>query len=238
MIRMVRRGLLVAALAVGGLLLAGPVSAHITVDPSEAEQGGYAKLTFRVPNEKETATSAVEIVFDEKAPIPVARTKPMAGWTAEVTKRPLEKPIKVHGSDVNEAIASVKWTAEAGSEIQNGQFQEFEISVGPLPETDQVVFKALQTYADGEVVRWIDEPTDGGEEPENPAPVLTLVKGSGDGHGTASSTHSGDATDTASKDDVDTAKTWGMIGAGLGLLGVIAAVVAVVLTRRRAGGSS
>ena len=64
------------------------------------------------------------------------------------------------------------------------QFQEFDVSLGPLPDIDQIVFKALQTYSDGEIVRWIDEPA-AGTEPEHPAPVLKLAAaGSGqDAHG-------------------------------------------------------
>ena len=42
-----------------------------------------------------------------------------------------------------------------------------------------MVFKALQTYSDGNVVRWIEEPVDGGEEPEHPAPVLAAEPGRG-----------------------------------------------------------
>ena len=45
---------------------------------------------------------------------------------------------------------------------------------------DQIVFKALQTYSDGDIVRWIDEPADG-VELEHPAPVLKLTKATGDG---------------------------------------------------------
>ncbi len=52
------------------------------------------------------------------------------------------------------------------------------MSMGPLPDTDTMVFKALQTYSDNEVSRWIEEPQAGAEEPENPAPVLKLVAGS------------------------------------------------------------
>jgi hypothetical protein len=60
--------------------------------------------------------------------------------------------------------------------IQPGEFDEFEVSVGPLPEdADQILFPSLQTYQSGEVVRWIDEPLESGEEPEHPAPLLTLV---------------------------------------------------------------
>jgi len=36
------------------------------------------------------------------------------------------------------------------------------------------VFKALQTYSDGAVVRWIEEPKEGAEL-EHPAPVLNVV---------------------------------------------------------------
>ena len=35
----------------------GPASAHVTVNPREAVQGGYAKLAFRVPNEKAGAST-------------------------------------------------------------------------------------------------------------------------------------------------------------------------------------
>jgi hypothetical protein len=43
------------------------------------------------------------------------------------------------------------------------------------------VFKAVQTYGDGTVVRWIEDQPKGAPEPEHPAPVLTL-KGKASGH--------------------------------------------------------
>jgi hypothetical protein len=39
--------------------------------------------------------------------------------------------------------------------IKPGQFQEFDVSLGPLPNVDQLVFKALRYYSDGDTVRWI-----------------------------------------------------------------------------------
>lgn len=52
----------------------------------------------------------------------------------------------------------------------------FTVSAGPLPtDTKQVEFKAVQTYSDGQVTRWIEETPKGGPEPEFPAPVLKLV---------------------------------------------------------------
>jgi diadenosine tetraphosphatase ApaH/serine/threonine PP2A family protein phosphatase len=67
---------------------------------------------------------------------------------------------------VTEAVAKVVWT---GGKIAPGQFEEFDVAMGPLPEdTDQLVFKALRTYDDGEVVRWIDTAAAGAPEPEHP----------------------------------------------------------------------
>src|SRR6185369_12861835 len=90
--------------------------------------------------------------------------KPVSGWNADVQRRTLDQPITgAHGEQITDVVSLVTWTAAPGAEIMAGQFQEFDISAGPLPAVDQVVFKALQTYSDGDVVRWIDEPTPGVE---------------------------------------------------------------------------
>src|SRR5439155_989881 len=61
--------------------------------------------------------------------------------------------------------------------IGAGQYEDFDVAFGQLPDdSDQLTFKTLQTYSDGKVARWIEEPA-GGDEPENPAPVLKLTAG-------------------------------------------------------------
>ncbi|NUS73895.1 MAG: YcnI family protein [Corynebacteriales bacterium] len=227
---MLRRTLAAGVCAAAAVLLfAAPASAHVTVNPDEAPKGGYAKLTFRVPNEEDDAsTNKLEVVFDDKAPIVSARTKPMPGWTAEIKKRPLDAPVQVHGTDVTEAIESITWTAAPGSEIKPGEFGEFDISVGPLPEnTDKVVFKALQSYTNGETVRWIEEAVGGSEEPEKPAPVLTLTKAESDHHGNSAATE--DHEETATSDD---GKKWGIAGLIVGGLGLAVGAFALVRTRK------
>ena len=163
--------------AVVTALWAGPASAHVTVNPKEAPQGSFAKLTFRVPNETEkTDTTKVEVALPADAPLGFVSVKPVPGWTAQVTKAKLDKPIKTDDGEVTEAPSRITWTAAADAGIKPGEFQEFDLSAGPLPgDKTTMVFKALQTYSDGTVVRWIDEPT-GKDEPEHPAPVLTLTK--------------------------------------------------------------
>jgi uncharacterized protein YcnI len=172
----VRTGVALAAAAVAVFAVAPGASAHVTVNPNTATQGGYTKITFRVPTEKDNAsTTKVEVDLPADHPIASISLKPVAGWTAESTTTKLATPIKSDDGEITDAITKIVWTADTNSAIKPGQFQEFDVSLGPLPEVDQLVFKALQTYSDGDIVRWIDEPS-GNTEPEHPAPVLKLAK--------------------------------------------------------------
>ncbi|MBO0868694.1 MAG: YcnI family protein, partial [Micromonosporaceae bacterium] len=184
-----------AVLAMVGVVLvavfgfAGTAAAHVTVSPGEAEQGGEAQVSFTVPTESDTtSTTKVEIVIPTDAPIASVSVQPVPGWTAASTTTKLAQPVtNDDGVQVTEAVSRVTWTADsAATAIKPGQYQLFNLTVGPLPKTDHVVFKVLQTYSDGKVVRWIEEQQPGQPEPENPAPVLKLVPpAAGDGGGSA-----------------------------------------------------
>lgn len=169
---------LIAAFAFVTVLLVGtPAFAHVSVSPKEVTAGGFARVAFRVPNESDdTNTTKVEVYLPENAPIASVSTMPVAGWAVATTKRKLDKPIEVHGSPVSEVISVITWTASsADAAVKPGQFQEFPVSLGPIPsDAKQLVFKTLQTYSDGAVVRWIEEPKEGAEL-DNPAPVLDVV---------------------------------------------------------------
>jgi len=174
-----RAGVVAIAAGVAAVLGSGTASAHVTarVIGESAEQGGYTKITFRVPNEDDVAgTVKLEIQLPADAPITSLRTAPMAGWTAQITKAPLDEPITVHGAEITEAVSTVVWTAAPGVRINPGEFAEFEVSGGPLPETDQLIIPAIQTYDNNEVVSWSEPPpAEGAEEPSHPAPVVALT---------------------------------------------------------------
>lgn len=211
----------VAAITLG---VAGPASAHVTVNPKEATQGGYTKITLRVPNEKDNAnTTKVEVNLPTDSPIASVSLKPLTGWTAQTETAKLATPIKSDDGEITEAITKITWTADANSAIKPGQFQEFDVSLGPLPETDQLVFKALQTYSDGDVVRWIDEPSSG-TEPEHPAPVLKLAKK--DATTPAAAPVAAAATSNDSDKDSNNGTTYGIAGILLGLAGLVAGLFA------------
>lgn len=224
-----------AALAVG---LALPALAHVTVNPRTAEKGGFTKLAFRVPNERDDAsTTKVEVRFPTDHPLPFVSVRPVPGWKVEVTRGELPKPVVSESGDtITESVLKITWT---GGKIEPGQFQEFEVSVGRLPTTvDRLIFPAVQTYSSGEVVEWTEEPKDDGSEPEHPAPVLTLV----DPAGTASAAPAAPSTAPAvAAEPVGTGGSGGSDGTArtLGVLGIIAGLLGVgvgVAGLRRARG--
>jgi uncharacterized protein len=221
-------------------------SAHVTVHPDEAPQGGYTKLTFQVPNESDSAdTISLKVQLPPDHPLASVSVKPKAGWSYEVEKTTLATPITRGDRQITEAASTITWT---GGTIKPGEFDDFEISIGPLPtDTDELTFKAIQGYSDNTTVDWIETPSADGDEPEHPAPVLTLTAATGDDHGsTATSTTvsaapaaSADASSsdlaakvTSAQDDADTNHTLAVAGIAIGVVGLIVAVVAVVLARR------
>ncbi|MFD3676033.1 YcnI family protein [Streptomyces sp. NPDC058613] len=171
-----------AALAAGSVLvLSGSAFAHVSVQPGEATKGGYATINFKVPNERDNAsTTQLEVNFPVDQPLTSVMPQDIPGWTVKVETSDLDKPLTVHGKQITKAVTKVTWS---GGKIESGKFQQFPLSVGKLPENaDQMVIKAIQTYDNGEVVRWIEEAKEGAAEPQNPAPVLKLTAAKADDH--------------------------------------------------------
>jgi len=203
------------------LVLSAPAFAHVTVQPEgEAAKGGYTVVDFKVPNERDNAsTTKLEVSFPADHPLASVMPQPVAGWDAQVTKSKLDKPVTLHGQQIDEAVTKVTWTS-TGKGIEPGYFQKFPLSIGPLPENaDQLVFKALQTYSDNQVVRWIEPQKKGEPEPNNPAPALELTSASTSGHDGSTAGASGGGSDT-------TARVLGVAGIAVGAAGVAYGVLA------------
>lgn len=226
------------------LILAGTASAHVSVQPQgEAAKGGYATVNFKVPNERDDAsTTKVEVNFPTEHPLASVMPQAVPGWDIEVTKSKLAKPMEMHGKKINEAVSKVTWTAKGDKDergIRPGDFQQFPLSIGQLPEdADQLVFKAIQTYDNKEVVRWIEEQKTGADEPESPAPVLALTAPATGEHGApadakGASAEAADKQTTAAEASSSdtTARVLGVIGIVIGVAGVAFGVLA---GRRRA----
>jgi periplasmic copper chaperone A len=221
-----RLGAAVAAGAVAMLasvMLAGPAWAHVTVDPSSAPKGAEITLGFRVPNEEATASTVkIQIFFPAAHPVLGVDPESAPGWTDEIHTAPLNPPVTTDDGPLVSYVSELDWS---GGAIRPGHFQEFYVLAQQLPtDTDQVVFKALQTYSNGDVVRWIQSTPAGGPEPDHPAPVLTLT---GAGAATDSSASSGGSASSGHD-------TTAIVGIVLGAVGVVlgGASLGLVLRRR------
>ena len=246
-----RAGFLVATVGVAGLLGTGIASAHVTANVygPQPTKGGYAAIVFRVPSEEKDPVTTTKVAVDFKADYGIGsvRTKPVPGWTAQVTKSKLPAPItKDNGTQITEAVTAVTWTAQPGSELKATDYQEFSVSFGPLPtNVDQVEFPAHQTYSDGKVVDWNQATPANGEEPEHPTPAVKLAaKAAGDGDhaamapGTATTT--GEHTEAAAASD-NTARWLGGAGLLVGAIGLGVGAGATIRARKataKSGGNS
>jgi uncharacterized protein YcnI len=175
------------------LVFAAPASAHVTVIPDVARPGDTVELTFRVPNERDdAATVGLDLFLPPGIPAKIA---PHDGWSHQELGK-----------------GQVSWTPDSPDKaIGPGRTQDFKVTLGPLPNEDRIAFKALQHYADGQVVRWIqtDSPDD-----ERPAAFLDLSGGSG-------------------TDGGENHKAEGALYVGAGVVLLVILAVVVTLRRRR-----
>jgi uncharacterized protein YcnI len=234
-----RAGFLSATIAITGLLSAGVASAHVTatVYGDQPTKGGYGAIFFRVPNEDTSAgTTKVEIDIKPEYAIGGARTKPVPGWTSEVTKTTLPAPVTTaSGTEITDVVTRISWAAQPGNKIAAGatEFQEFEISAGALPSNvDELVLPIVQTYENGKVVNWNEVTPASGEEPEHPAPTVKLAAATGaDAH--AGMIAAGGHTEAAAASSSDDTARW-LGGAGLvvGALGLGVGAGAAIRARK------
>lgn len=222
--------------AAGILLAALPASAHVTVHSTDAVSGGDdAEIVFRVPNEENTPTTKVEIALPVDKPIAGVYAEAKPGWTFAVKTTKLSTPIKTDDGTITSVVTDVTWTATAGG-TPTGGYDDFTLAAGHLPDTDSIEFKAVQTYKDGDVVRWIES----GSDAEHPAPVLSLGAATSDEpSATPSVSVSASAAPAATKTSSDsdsTGKALGGAGLGVAVVAALLALAALVRSGRTTKG--
>ncbi len=232
---MTRNRTVVVATTIAALALPAAAQAHVTLQPSSAPAGAFMKLDVRVPTELDNAsTSKVDVRFP--AGFAAARYQAVPGWKVRVITKKLATPIQTDDGPITEGIDRMVWTrtSSAGG-IRPGQFQDFPISVQiPGKAGDKLTFKALQTYSNGEVVRWIGAPG-----ADTPAPQVTVTAASAQGAAAARGTHAGTGANgggtaqAAATSHDDGANGLTIAALAIGVLGFVFGGVALASTRRR-----
>jgi hypothetical protein len=214
----------VAVGVVAALTVATAAFAHVEVEADPAVAGAAnAVLTFSAEAESPTSgIKSVEIVLPAGiAPADVTLTKAPSGWKITPT--------------------ATGYTV-AGKALPQGKDAVHAVRVTRLPNQTTLVFKALVTYANGDVDRWIEEPSTANPNPDHPTPILKLKAGpSPTAEPTTTAPPATTAAVTVTASPTATASSSGsspswILWVVLAIL--IATAVAVIVARRRRASSS
>jgi len=215
-----KRRIIVPAVAAAALIAAPVAAAHVTVNPNAVAADSFARFAIRVPNERDNASTTKVVVKFPKGLVFVG-FQPKAGWKRSVTMMKLDPPVTLEGETITEQVGTVTWE---GGKIGPGEFEEFGISA-KVPDAvgTKLTFPAVQTYSNGEVVRWIGPP-----DADEPAPQVTLEAKEG-----ATAQPAAQPTAAESDDDGEDDEGRTNLALGLGAAGLLAGLAALGLALRR-----
>lgn len=126
------------------LTSAGIASAHVTVKPGEVGIGERLNFVVSVPTEEVDPTVQVRLVIPEG--VESVRPNAKSGWKIELKKT---------GEGDNMRVSEIIWS---GGQIPAEQRDEFVFSAQAPSAATMLVWKAYQTYGDGDVVAWDNDP--------------------------------------------------------------------------------
>jgi uncharacterized protein YcnI len=126
------------------LLGATPAYAHVAVKP--AQVGAAERVTFSVgvPTEEEDPTVQVRLVIPEGLQSVTPFVKP--GWEIELKKT---------GEGEEAKVTEIIWS---GGSIPAERRDEFLFAAQAPADETALVWKAYQTYGDGDIVAWENSP--------------------------------------------------------------------------------
>ncbi|HEY1449424.1 MAG TPA: YcnI family protein [Solirubrobacteraceae bacterium] len=164
----------VAALLAAGVLLApAAAQAHISLHPNTIPAGAFATLDVRVPGEAEGAyVKKVDMLFPQG--FTGVDYENVPGWSVKVIESKLAKPIQSDDGPIDTQVSQIVWTWVGPlGKLASGQFVQFPLSVA-IPEDAAgrpLEFRTVQSYSNGEVVRWIEPALDG----DHPSPRINVT---------------------------------------------------------------
>ena len=143
--------LVLAAAVLTAAALAAPAAAHIQVRPTLVAPGDPVLFEVLVPGERDAKTVEVTLQVPKDV-LPFSFEDP-PGW----------ERTNVEADDGS--IEAIRWR---GEQAPDG-LTRFSFLASTPEQDGEIEWKALQTYDDGDIVRWIGAP-----DSENPAAVTTV----------------------------------------------------------------
>jgi uncharacterized protein YcnI len=233
----------IAALAGAAALLApAAAAAHISLHPNTIPAGAFATVDVRMPGEQEGAhVTKLDMLFPPGFTSVAYENVP--GWSVQVVNQKVNPPIETDAGPVSEEVAQVIWTWTGPlGRVDNNQFIQLPLSVA-IPRNlagQALLFKAVQSYSNGQVVHWIDP----GLSAEHPAPRVNVIEKGGlleDVAGREAGPEAGQTGGQAApakpaaalaKPSSGASKGLGVAALVVGAVGLLAALGALSLARR------
>lgn len=143
------------------LFIAPHAFAHVIVKPVQAGIASYQTFSVGVPTEKDNPTVGLRLII----PIGVKSVTPnvKTGWDIKVIK---------NENDKDAQATEIDWT---GGSIPPGQRDDFVFSAQVPSKETTLIWKAYQTYQNGEIVGWVDVPGKEGNGTDFPYSITTVI---------------------------------------------------------------
>lgn len=122
--------------------------AHVVVNPDQAKVGEFQTFSVDVPNEKDNPTVKVRLLIPDGLEHVTPNVKP--GWDIDVKT-------SNSAGDEEEKITEIVWS---DGSIPQGRRDSFLFSARVPSDEADIIWKAYQTYQDGSVVKWDQEPNE------------------------------------------------------------------------------
>jgi len=155
---MIRRFVLVAAACSAALLaVAGPVSAHIDPNPTEAQAGSRLTVGFTVEH---GCDGSPTVQLDMRLPEGVtdAVPEPVPGWDESI-----------------ETVDGDTIVTFAGGPLADDVEGTFDVTITLPPTPDTTIFFPFVQRCEVGEIRWIGIPVEPGDELDEPAPAMALT---------------------------------------------------------------
>lgn len=148
-----KRAAVVAAFAVGALIVASNAFAHAEVSPPVALAKELQLFTLAVPTEEANSVTTT-IEFTPPSGFAIDSFAPSPGW---------KRQVQTTGSGEEAVVQKVTWT---GGKVPTGEDSVFQFLATPT-SSKTYTFTVRQTYSNGKVVDW-----SGPESSDTPAPTV------------------------------------------------------------------
>ena len=145
---------LISFLITSTALLAGInlAQAHAVVSPSQAGVAAFTNFSLSVPSELPMTTIAVKLLIPDGLNFITPNVKP--GWKISTKTAPAQGTAP-DGDPETSRITEIDWT---GGQIPADLKDTFEFSAQVPTQPTTLAWKVYQTYQDGSVVSWDQDP--------------------------------------------------------------------------------